>query len=546
MSASKTALLRWLLVLVSVSIGIGIAWYSNGQPIHGTDDANIYMVYMRNLAEGHGFVYNVGGERVEGFTSLLWTIIGAALYGLSGQLFHYLLLLLNFTIIVFSLYHISKLIDFSLGKKDTVSMASVFPLVILVLTPGYFDWTVLSLLETGLWSSQIILSVVLIIRINWFSKTVSHELAFVGLSSSMIVTRPEAMLWVPFLFALRLLKGIIIDGVSIKNGLVLMVGLCYPMAMLAALTFWRIDYFGYPLPNTFYAKVSSDLVSNAQDGFRYLYDCFKLYPHLPSILLGLFLILPQVLLSGGKKAGLGGVIFLVSCCALLIPVLVGGDCFGYARFLQPVMPVMLASVPLLLKRIGFEAVVMAVTIITLAQSPTLFARVKYGESKIKQQWAIAEGSRGEAERTRAFFSDLHVKPSIGVLSAGGFAWSYDGEVLDLLGLNNVEMAHRSPVKNPGVLKNHASFNFDVFMMQSPDIVRISWIDKFDCKNPNEADLRWLNAGLLKLDKEPRFQENYKWSCIQKTGHERVIVGYMRKGFLESLPTHYVVSEKYLD
>src|SRR5215210_2302443 len=38
------------------------------------DDSMISMRYGRNLAEGHGLVWNPGGERVEGFTNLLWTL----------------------------------------------------------------------------------------------------------------------------------------------------------------------------------------------------------------------------------------------------------------------------------------------------------------------------------------------------------------------------------------------------------------------------------------------------------------------------------------
>ncbi len=38
------------------------------------DDAMISMRYARNLAEGHGLVWNPGGERVQGFTAPLWTL----------------------------------------------------------------------------------------------------------------------------------------------------------------------------------------------------------------------------------------------------------------------------------------------------------------------------------------------------------------------------------------------------------------------------------------------------------------------------------------
>ena len=38
------------------------------------DDVFISVRYARNLVDGHGLVYNVG-ERVEGYTNLLWTLL---------------------------------------------------------------------------------------------------------------------------------------------------------------------------------------------------------------------------------------------------------------------------------------------------------------------------------------------------------------------------------------------------------------------------------------------------------------------------------------
>src|SRR3954454_21033131 len=38
------------------------------------DDSMISMTYARNLAEGHGLVWNAAGEHVEGYTNLLWTL----------------------------------------------------------------------------------------------------------------------------------------------------------------------------------------------------------------------------------------------------------------------------------------------------------------------------------------------------------------------------------------------------------------------------------------------------------------------------------------
>ena len=62
LTASLTVLARWLL----------------HSPSTGIDDADIFLVYARNVSAGHGFVFNPGGDRVEGFTSLLWVLTCSA------------------------------------------------------------------------------------------------------------------------------------------------------------------------------------------------------------------------------------------------------------------------------------------------------------------------------------------------------------------------------------------------------------------------------------------------------------------------------------
>src|SRR3954468_9126066 len=43
------------------------------------DDSMISMVYARNLADGHGLVYQAG-QHIEGYTNLLWTLWMAVLH----------------------------------------------------------------------------------------------------------------------------------------------------------------------------------------------------------------------------------------------------------------------------------------------------------------------------------------------------------------------------------------------------------------------------------------------------------------------------------
>lgn len=44
------------------------------------DDMMISMRYARNLTNGYGFVWNAGGERVEGISNFLWTLYMAAVH----------------------------------------------------------------------------------------------------------------------------------------------------------------------------------------------------------------------------------------------------------------------------------------------------------------------------------------------------------------------------------------------------------------------------------------------------------------------------------
>lgn len=65
MSRDFRSLCRLVLTAILVLIATAAAYQQLGRPCIGVDDANITLVYARNLSRGHGFVYTPGGERVE-------------------------------------------------------------------------------------------------------------------------------------------------------------------------------------------------------------------------------------------------------------------------------------------------------------------------------------------------------------------------------------------------------------------------------------------------------------------------------------------------
>src|SRR5690606_38133881 len=74
-TAARVALAA-LVALVALS---GLIW-----PSWLSDDAFISFRYAQNLVEGHGLVYNPG-ERVEGYTNFLWTVLAAGVIAFGGD-----------------------------------------------------------------------------------------------------------------------------------------------------------------------------------------------------------------------------------------------------------------------------------------------------------------------------------------------------------------------------------------------------------------------------------------------------------------------------
>ena len=88
-------------------------------------------------------------------------------------------------------------------------------------------------------------------------------------------------------------------------------------------------------------------------------------------------------------------------------------------------------------------------------------------SNITHEFDIAENGREKGNYLNQLFADFDL-PRVGVVTAGGIKFTYNGQVIDLLGINDIEIAHHDGDRK-GV-KNHASFNKEVFYRKEPDIV----------------------------------------------------------------------------
>jgi hypothetical protein len=102
-------------------------------------------------------------------------------------------------------------------------------------------------------------------------------------------------------------------------------------------------------------------------------------------------------------------------------------------------------------------------------------------------------------------------PTVGVIRAGAIAGTYEGEVIDLMGLNNSAMAHAKGDRQG--LKNHAAFNAEVFFSQQPELLLPMDLSQADMASDLQETLAWDNAVLKGLLTDPRFTDRYKLATV---------------------------------
>jgi hypothetical protein len=367
-------------------------------------------------------------------------------------------------------------IDFLEGKLyfNIFSKWSIFFLISIITTPGFIDWTVLSLMETGLWCGLLTLTVLKIISFKSDYSSNRHEGILIVLYVLLLLSRPESMLLVPLFITLNAVKRSFELGsvqTSLKWGALSLFAFFITLALIVL---WRLKNFGYPLPNTFYAKVSSSSVDNLVAGIKYLFWFFVQKPFVLLVIFysGFVVIVNKKMVSLKSKLSLS-ILLTVFLVSLAIPLYSGGDHFGLHRMLVPFLPILFLLSVELIKDLSYFKGKWSMTLILFL----FFLSNEYNyrnllidkQSPIKHEWTIAVQGRENSEKLNRFFKNSPYLPSQGVLTAGGSAYAYCGHTIDLLGLNNSVMAHASKEKDRNLPKNHASFNVDAFFELSPDL-----------------------------------------------------------------------------
>jgi hypothetical protein len=291
----------WVIVLgAAVAWSLSLVWLA--------DDAYISFRYARNLVEGFGLVFNPG-ERVEGYTNFLWTILIAAGLWLGATVGPLAIVMGQICLVAF-LVVIDRL------ARDPDKDAG--PGLAVLLAAGSYS---IAVFGTG--GLETLFGVVLVL---WAVQRTSVQAYFTGgtLAVAAAMARPDHGIFFATLGAALLLG---------RCGWKPLIRFAAPFGLFYAPYFLiRYSYYGRLLPNTFYAKAGQS--AYYEQGLKYLYMNF--------VGSGLWALTPLVLMGLWQKPRTLWDRFALLSFPMFALYLarVGGD-FMYARFVIVLIPFLL-------------------------------------------------------------------------------------------------------------------------------------------------------------------------------------------------------------
>jgi|WetSurMetagenome_2_1015567.scaffolds.fasta_scaffold123747_1 arabinofuranosyltransferase len=439
-----------LVVLIAgslIQIFYGYNFIDSSAHKWGSDDAFISYRYAHNLMHGDGLVFNPG-ERVEGYTNLLYTLLvspAALIPNLTAIYVFSMILNLLFLILAYSIF-----MNFIKSKYGSDSM--LLAAILLSTIPAL--WAAVA---SGLESTFVLLiQVVIWIALDRYLETgkKQHLSQLIIFAVFSLLARADGFVFPIIVCAALGLKGKWRDAL-----------LCGVIIMLAlgAHILWRYSYYGYPLPNTFYVRVSGPLWERIRFGVRSLASLglrsgLVLYLIIPMVV-GLRLIREFRLNRLKAFASIPIELFLISGW-LVYWAYIGGDIY-YERFLLLLFPLGISLLvnmlhPLKLgktSKIALTGAMIALQLIPLASD----RRFRYSTSQydcfIKLGKFIGQRYQGKVMAT----------------SGAGKPVYYSGlKTIDMYGLNDIFIGHKKvdSFDWPG----HNKYDMDYVVSRKPDII----------------------------------------------------------------------------
>ena len=437
-------------------IGIGNAWMNRAL----MDDAFISFRYARNFIQGNGLVFNVG-EKVEGYTNFLWTLLVAIVSWISG---------IRLPVVGF----FGSLICFAacltticcIGRRlrDRDAKSFYFPIAACWLAAQY---TFFSFGTTGL--ETMFATLLVCLGAGFALGKPTSQKAFVSATFLILatMTRPDHGLFYACMgaaFGLYYASALIHHRKDrlkrkevIHNGVKIIGAYALPFVGYLGYLGWKMTYYDAILPNTYWAKSADKTYWN--QGAIYAVE-FGLTSHLIWLLPVFFL---WAILTTSKRLQVFKTFCVFSTVLYTFYIIkIGGD-FMEGRFFVPLMPLILLGLEngsyKFMKAKKYHPVIVALIIAILAtltvRAPLLPDRkVKWFLADentyypLKSLFPIKIGARDKREnmaaapkRLKKAFVDHGLFPVIGAGGIGLTGYYSQLPLIDIRGLTDSYVSH---------------------------------------------------------------------------------------------------------
>lgn len=482
------------------------------------DDAYIFFRFAENISSGSGIVWNPGESPVEGYSSYLYLIllVFGSLISLDLEIFSVIIGIVCSSIHLNISYLIYQHFYPSLKKEN------IFTVIIIGLSPTYLYWSVAGM-DTALYSMLLLLSIYYLLILTNSEKLLLLKGMIFGF---LCLVRYEAILF--FLLAAFYLSYQKESKIKFKIG---KNSILFCMGFLIIFTPYfllRWDYFGYFLPNTFYAKTGGG-IEQFIGGFFYSIRSFRLFYGLFWIVIGIILINFRLRMLPGKAR----FIFSLSIISVLTTIFLGGDHFSYGRFFFPVLPLLFITLPPSLNKFldlnvfaklknNHKLTFLLVIFISIMLFKTPYIQVVNGINNLvtgKKDIVVVHNSnlnediiewqQGYALMAEALKNIAHKNDCIAAIPIGIIGYRSKIKVIDMVGIVDPIIAHQEfePEYLDQWIPGHNKGDGEYILSRKPKYIQlIDYITSTPQSKPNERSLQFKS--IKEIWSSDAFHKNY--------------------------------------
>lgn len=457
------------------------------------DDAFISFRYVQNFAEGKGLVFNIG-EKVEGYTNLLWVLILSvfAFLKMNIQTVSQFLSIVFGVMILFITYFISNLIEINspdFNQKKSKAAASgadanyfnLIPSVLLVFTASFIFWTV-SGMETTMFIFFCLVGIYYYIK-SKNSNSIDYRFSvFIFLAT---LTRPEGMYFFGLIlihyvfFNFKQRKSDFLKNLFSKENIKTYLVYVIPLLLYFAV---RYSYYGYMFPNTYYAKTgfSSAYLNSGIEYFTKFLTSYLIY--------GLILILPLYLFKNKDTLFETSLFYFLIVCFILYVISVGGDVLKQGRFFLPVLPLIyilfakfLTQLYYILKGktaggFAFPSIIVITAVVCIFYYTSQKENL---EKDIQSENGLVDKMKSAGIWFKSKQNELGKPMTVAATTIGAVSYfaGHEVNVIDLLGLTDEEIAHNPKlipeISEQSIGWKERNYNADYVMSRKPEYIYFS-------------------------------------------------------------------------